>query len=81
VAEGRDPNATPVEEVMSQKLITCKEDDDIKTVLELMEEHQVRRIPVVDRSDRLMGIIAQADVATRLGRDKVTGQMVEQISH
>lgn len=81
VAEGRDPNATPIEEVMTQEVITCNEDDDVKQVLNLMQKHQVRRIPVVDRNLQLLGIIAQADVATRLARDKVTGQMVEEISH
>lgn len=81
VAEGRDPNATPIEEVMTQQVITCNEDDDVKQVLNLMQKHQVRRIPVVDRNLQLLGIIAQADVATRLAKDKVTGQMVEEISH
>lgn len=81
VAEGRDPNATSVQDVMSAHVVTCKESDDVKKVLKLMEDHQVRRIPVVDASDRLMGIIAQADVATRLGRDRATGKMVEEISN
>jgi len=81
VAEGRDPNATSIQEVMTQDVVTCNEEDDVKQVLKLMEKHQVRRIPVVGRDDQLLGIIAQADVATRLGRDQLTGQMVEEISH
>src|SRR5438477_2239459 len=51
VAEARDPKTTSVEEVMSQSLVTCKENDDVRQVLELMERHQVRRIPVVDGKD------------------------------
>jgi CBS domain-containing protein len=81
VAEGRDPNATRVKEVMSEDVITCKESDDVKTVLKLMEDHQVRRIPVVDGSDRLLGIIAQADVATRLGNARETAKVVTEISN
>lgn len=81
VAEGRDAQATSVQEVMSEDLITCKEDDDVDKVLKLMEDHRLRRIPVVDRSDRLLGIIAQADVATRLGSARATAKVVEQISN
>jgi CBS domain-containing protein len=61
-------------------LVTCRENDDIQSVLQLMQENQIRRIPVVDKADHLVGIIAQADVATRLGSPNAVGMMVEQIS-
>ena len=79
VAEARDPKTTQVEEVMSAGLVTCRENDDVQSVLKLMEDNQIRRIPVVDQSDHLLGIIAQADVATRLG-SRATGRVVEQVS-
>ena len=79
VAEARDPKTTQVEEVMSEGLVTCREIDDVQSVLKLMEDNQIRRIPVVDQSDHLLGIIAQADVATRLG-SRTTGRVVEQVS-
>jgi CBS domain-containing protein len=81
VAKGLDPKTTAVEEVMTGDVVTCKENDDIQKVLKLMQKHQVRRIPVVNNQDELIGIIAQADVATRLGNDSATGQIVEDISH
>jgi CBS domain-containing protein len=80
VAEARDPRTTQVEEVMSEGLVTCRENDDVQSVLKLMQDNQVRRIPVVDKNDHLVGIIAQADVATRLGEPRATGKVVEQIS-
>lgn len=80
VAEGRDAKSTQVELVMTRDLITCREDDDLQAALAAMGEHQVRRIPIVDGQNRLVGIIAQADVATRAGHDKQTGEVVEQIS-
>lgn len=80
VAEARDPKTTQVSEVMSEGLVTCRESDDVTTVLQLMQENQIRRIPVVDNADHLIGIIAQADVATRLGQPSATGKVVEQIS-
>ncbi|MFN2576360.1 MAG: CBS domain-containing protein [Pyrinomonadaceae bacterium] len=79
VAEARDAKTTQVEEVMSEGLVTCRENDDVQSVLQLMEDNQLRRIPVVDLSDRLLGIVAQADVATRLGAH-ATGEVVEQVS-
>jgi len=81
VAEARDPRTTLVKEVMTDDVVTCKENEDVNQALKLMQENQVRRIPVVDQSDHLLGIIAQADVATRLGQAQTTGKVVEDISH
>lgn len=80
VAEGRDPKTTKLADVMSTDLITCKVDGDIDETLDLMEDNQVRRIPVVDASGRLVGIISQADIATRLDDSEKTAELVEDIS-
>ena len=80
VAEARDPKTTQIEEVMSEGLVTCRDNDDVRSVLKLMEENQLRRIPVVDKNDRLQGIIAQADVATRLGSTRAAGAVVQHVS-
>ena len=80
IAEARDPITTRLKEVMSDNVVTCKESDEVDQVLKLMEDNQVRRIPVVDQDNHLLGIIAQADVATRLGNPGTTGRVVEQIS-
>ena len=80
VAEGRDPKTTKLAEVMTGDLITCAVDGDIEETLNLMEDHQVRRIPVVDASGRLVGIISQADIATRLDEPEKTAELVEDIS-
>lgn len=80
IAEARDPITTRLKEVMSDNVVTCKESDEVDQVLKLMEDNQVRRIPVVDQDNHLLGIIAQADVATRLGSPGTTGRVVEQIS-
>jgi CBS domain-containing protein len=80
VGEGRDPNTTTVDEVMTRDVVTVGPDDDIERALHAMEEHQVRRIPVVDASQRLVGIIAQADVASRMRSADRTAEVVEKIS-
>ena len=80
VAEARDPKTTAIEDVMSEGLVTCRENDDVQSVLELMQDNQLRRIPVVDKQDHLVGIIAQADVATRLDNARAAGKVVQQVS-
>ena len=80
VAEARDPKTTRLEEVMTTVVATCRADDDADEALGLMEQHQVRRIPIVDGDGRLVGIISQADVATRVDEPKKTAEVVEEIS-
>ena len=63
VAAGRDPEATKVEEISSTTLVTIDADQELDEALRLMAEHQVRRLPVVEEDGKLVGIVAQADVA------------------
>jgi CBS domain-containing protein len=80
VAEGLDPRKTKVEDIMSRKMIVCKTDDDWQIALDAMAKYQLRRIPLVDGLGRLAGIIAQADVATRIEKPEATAKVVEEIS-
>ena len=79
VAEGKDPQASTVGEVASKDLVTVDPQQDLDEALRLMAQHQVRRLPVVEEDGRLVGILAQADVAVA-GQDAKTGQVVEEIS-
>jgi len=79
LAAGRSPDST-VREVMTTDVVTCREDEDVSDAVSRMADRKVRRIPVVDRNGMLQGIIAQADIATRVHRDKTTGELVEAIS-
>jgi CBS domain-containing protein len=78
VAEGRDPQSTPVYEIASTEIVTIEPDRDLDEALELMAKHKVRRLPVVENG-RLVGVLAQADVA-REGDEKEVGHTVEEIS-
>lgn len=80
VAEGRDAKSTKVEAVMTRKVVTCRAEDDLQKALDAMSKHQLRRIPVVDSDNKIVGIIAQADVATRLNQPGKTAIMVKEIS-
>jgi len=80
VAEGRDAKSTKVEAVMTHKVVTCLAEDDLQKALDAMSEHQLRRIPIVDNDNKILGIIAQADVATRVNQPEKTAEMVKEIS-
>lgn len=69
-----------VEEVMTRNPVTCRPDDSSQDAMDRMSQHQVRRIPVVDGKDRVVGIIAQADLATRLDHPEKTADVLEDIS-
>jgi CBS-domain-containing membrane protein len=65
---------------MTHTVSTCLAEDDLQKALDAMAEQQLRRIPVVDNDNRLVGIISQADVATRAGQPEDTAEMVKEIS-
>ena len=79
LAEGKDPSSTTAGEVASKQLVTIDPQQDLDEALRLMADHQVRQIPVVEDDGRLVGIVAQADVA-RQSDDRQTGEVVERIS-
>ena len=80
VAEGKDPGQVTVKEVASKQVVTIDPQQDLEEALRIMAKHQVRRLPVVEEDGRLVGVVAQADVA-REGDDARTGELVEEISH
>ncbi len=80
VAEGKDPESTKVKDIASINLVTVDPRQDLDEALKLMAKHRVRRLPVTEEGGRLVGLVAQADIAKSAG-DKQTGRVVEQISH
>lgn len=80
LADGRDLKTTRIGDVMTRDLVTCSPEDSINVCLNAMETHQVRRMPVVNDANRIVGIISQADIAIRLREPQKTAEVVEQIS-
>jgi CBS domain-containing protein len=80
VADARQIAAVKVEEVMTRNPVTCRAEDDLQKAIAAMEKHQVRRIPIVDDNNRIVGIIAQADIAIRAHEPETTAEVVEEIS-
>ena len=81
LAEGKGSD-TPVRELMTDGPTTAAPEDEVETVREVMVAQQVRRVPVVDEDGRVVGIVAQADIAREEGAasDQEVGRIVEAIS-
>jgi CBS domain-containing protein len=86
VAEGKDLKSLKVSDCMTPHVESCNKNDSLETVLEVMQQEQVRRVPITDREGRLVGIIAQADVAVdyagqRRERKRHVARTLARVSH
>lgn len=79
-AQGRDPAATTVQEILTPRVVTCFLDQSIEEAAELMQRNQIRRLVVVDRQDRLVGIVSLGDLALRQDDKEVTTAILESVS-
>jgi CBS domain-containing protein len=79
IAENRNPELTPIEGLMTRDPIICSGSDSLQKCETLMQENRIRRVPVVDRQGRCIGIIAQADVVLHDSSDTV-GKMLAAVS-
>jgi CBS domain-containing protein len=80
VSAGKDPQRTPVRDVMTDHVVTVFEDEDVRHAAKLMEEHQIRRLVVLNRDKRLAGVVSLGDLAVDGGNDRLSGQVLEQVS-
>lgn len=80
VADGRSAEDVKVADVASRELVTVDPDQDLDEALRLMAKHQVRRLPVVEEDGKLIGIVAQADIAMHADASQA-GELLEKISN
>lgn len=80
VSNGQDPQGTQVRDVMTPTIVSCFDDQDVDEAARLMEEHQIRRLVVLNRSKRLVGILSLGDLAVRTGDDHLSAEALEQVS-
>ncbi len=81
LAAKRDPKAVRVGEVMTPNIVYCFEDEDITRAASLLAEHQIRRLPVLTRSDRkLVGIVSLGDLAVHGGGEQLSGEVLKDVS-
>jgi CBS domain-containing protein len=77
VAGGLDPKSTTIEKLISLEVVACREGENMDSCERLMQQHQIRRIPVVDGEGQLIGIVAQADLALKDKPEKVSKTVAE----
>jgi CBS domain-containing protein len=79
VAEGRDPESTKVRDVMSGELICCFDDQEIDVAARLMRAQHIRRIVVMDRDKRLVGIVSLSDLAVEAMSPERAGEILQAV--
>jgi CBS domain-containing protein len=79
LAHDRDPATTMAGELAQDRMVCVRADASVDRALALMEEHKVRRLPVIDENKRLCGMVSEADIARRMPQEK-TGEMVGAIA-
>jgi len=80
VAEGQDPWTAHVEDVMTKKITYCFEDQDVSEAAQIMQDNQIRRLPVLSRDKGLAGIVSLGDLAVKTGDTKLCGATLEEVS-
>jgi len=80
VAQGWDAKQTPVRDVMTEETVYCLDDQKAEEAAQLMREHQVRRLPVLNRDGRLVGIISLGDLAACSGNEEMAGEVLGRIT-
>jgi CBS domain-containing protein len=78
-AEGCDPSQTKVGQIMSTDVAYCFEDQDVKEAEKIMEARQIRRLPILNREKRLVGIVSLGDIALHAPK-KEAGETLKEIS-
>ena len=80
VAAGRDPRMTHVRDIMTPDVVYGFEDQEVEDAARLMEQYQIRRLPVLNRRQQLVGMVALGDLAVHAGTRPVAAEVLEQVS-
>jgi len=80
VAEGYDPNICTVRQVMSRVVIYCFDDQDIWNAARMMETNKIRRLPILNRNEHLVGMVSLGDLAVRTGMENMAARILGRIS-
>lgn len=78
-AQGRDPK-TRVRDAMTEEVFYAFDDQPIEEAAQIMEKAQIRRLPIINRDKRLVGIVSLADLAVDTGEEELKAQVLEQVS-
>jgi CBS domain-containing protein len=79
-AEGRNPSRTKVSQIMSTDVAYCFEDQEVEEAVSLMEAKQIRRLPILSRDKRLVGVVSLGDIAVHTGDRNLAGETLQEVS-
>lgn len=79
VADARNPAVTKARDIMSKGVAYCFDDDDLSAAILLMEQNRIRRIPVLDRKEHLVGILSLTDLV-RKAPHRLSAELIEAVS-
>jgi CBS domain-containing protein len=79
-AAGCDPKATLIVDAMTQEIVCCYEDQEVQEAAILMKEKQIRRLPVLNRANELVGIVSLGDLATAAMDRRQSGEILKEVS-
>ena len=80
MAAGLDKTCTPVRDVMTAEVVYCFEDEDVQAAVYSIEARQVRRVLVLDRKQKLVGVLSLGDIAVDTGNKFVAGDALKKVS-
>jgi len=79
VADGRDAAQATARDVMSKNVAFCKEEEDLEDAVRIMEQKAVRRLPVLDKNDKLVGMLSLGDVS-HAANQSLSGELIKSVS-
>jgi CBS domain-containing protein len=79
-AEGESPKVIHVRDIMTPGIVWCFEDDDVQEAGRKMKEHQIRRLPVLNRDKRLVGMVSLGDLAVETRDEQLAGDTLQAVS-
>ena len=77
--DGIDVATLTARDVMTGPILYCRANEDVEDAVRLMEEHEVRRLPVIDENKRMVGILALGDISSHAGRE-LSGEVIQAVS-
>jgi CBS domain-containing protein len=80
VADGQNPYRVKARDIMTPNVFSCFEDQDVEELARYMQEHEVRRVIVVDRADRIVGVVSLGDLSKVKGEESLAGETLKDIA-
>ena len=77
VASGLDPKTTTIEKFLHAEVVSCRDGENITHCEKAMQDHQIRRVPIVDGDDRVIGVVSQADLALKEKPEMISKTVAE----